>query len=177
MLTPKSLLRRLFMSNYDKDSDLQLNQILQIVKIASLFFSAIAFYQYYFSGKDVYLLLANDGLVFFSVLLIVLIVYVLWSIFQNRMKNNNFSMTWIEPSIFFIIAFSSIMLTGNFKSDYKFLFLFVIISSSIECGMKTGLVLASISSSVILAIDLIFAHGTAVNTYFESDLVLVACNI
>ncbi|HEY5587494.1 MAG TPA: diguanylate cyclase, partial [Candidatus Paceibacterota bacterium] len=67
------------MSNYDKDRDLQLNQILQIVKIASLFFSAIAFFQYYFNGKDVYLLLTNDGLVFFSVLLTVLIIYILWT--------------------------------------------------------------------------------------------------
>jgi len=162
------------MSNYDKDRDLQLNQILQIVKIASLFFSAIAFFQYYFNGKDVYLLLTNDGLVFFSVLLTVLIIYILWTIIQNKMQNNNFIVTWIEPYIFLMIAFLSIIFTGNYKSDYKFLIIFVIISSSIECEMKTGLILAGVSSSFILGIDLIFAGGTAVNTYFESDLVL-AC--
>ena len=162
------------MSDYDKDRNLQLNQILQIAKIASLFFSAIAFFQYYFNSTEIYYFSLYDVFLLLTVLIIVLISYLLWNIIQSKKHNNYFFTTWVEPSIFLTISIFSVMLTGAYQSNYKFLFLFVIISSSIECEMRTGLALAGISSSVILAIDLIFAHGTAVNSYFESDLVL-AC--
>jgi diguanylate cyclase (GGDEF)-like protein len=66
------------------------------------------------------------------------------------------------------------MLTGKYGSDYKYLFIFVIVSSSIECGIKAAVIIASISSAIVLGIDLIYSlpYGE-INTHFESDLVLV----
>jgi diguanylate cyclase (GGDEF)-like protein/putative nucleotidyltransferase with HDIG domain len=162
------------MNDYDKNKYLQQNQILHIVKIASLFFSATAFFQYYFMSDEFYYFSSSDAILLLSVLSSILVVYVLWNILRSKGQGHYIFTTWIEPSIFLAISFLSIILTGTYKSNYKFLFLFVIISSSIECSMRTGLIISGISSSVILGIDLIFAPQANVNTSFESDLVL-AC--
>ena len=162
------------MSDYDKNKSTNLSQILHIVKIASLVFSAVAFFQYFFKDKELYYLLSNDGIVFFIVLVVLLLVYIFWNFLQSRTTENHFITTWAQPMIFFIITFSAIMLTGTYQSNYKFLFLFVIISSTIESGTKVGLIISSLSSAVILSIDLFFTVEGQINSYFESDIVL-AC--
>ncbi len=53
------------MSEFDKNKGTTITQILHIVKISSLFFSAVAFFQYYFNQKTL-LLTYNDGLIFFA---------------------------------------------------------------------------------------------------------------
>jgi hypothetical protein len=70
------------------------------------------------------------------------------------------------------------MATGTYESNYKFLFLFIIISATIESGTKVGLIIAGLSAGVILGVDLISAPPeTIINTYFESDTVLAAAFI
>jgi diguanylate cyclase (GGDEF)-like protein len=165
------------MNDYDKNKNLQQNQILQIVKIASLFFSAIAFFQYFtkdYSNANYNYYFSATFTEFCMVLIVILITYVFWNFLQAIMSDNYIFKTWIEPLIFLVIFSFCVILTGTYQSSYKFLFLFVIISSSIECGQKIGLIIAGISSSIILGIDLVFAPQTNVNTSFESDLVL-AC--
>ena len=160
------------MTDYDKNKGFTINQLLHIVKIASLVFSAIAFFQYYFKDKQLYYLLTNDGFIFFAVLIILLIVYFAWNFIQTKMQSNHFIITWVQPFIFFFISTLAIMLTGDYASDYKFLFLFVIIASCIESGTKIGMFIAGLSSSFILAIDIILAPAGSTNSYFESDIVL-----
>jgi diguanylate cyclase (GGDEF)-like protein/putative nucleotidyltransferase with HDIG domain len=160
------------MLDNDKNKDLQINQILQMVKLTSLIFSGIAFFQYYFEGKKIEVVSGANDLIVLLVLFIILSVYVFWNFIQTKKRDNRFIATWVEPFIFLGISLLLVMLTGTYQSDYKFLFLFVIVSTTIECGMKTGLIISGISSAIILSIDLIFAPKTASNIYFESDLVL-----
>lgn len=162
------------MFDYDKDKAFQINQILHIVKIASLFFSAIAFFQYYFNYNQIQITKITNDIVVFVVLLLVLGIYVLWNFLQSKKQNRELITNWIEPSIFLVISFLSVILTGSYQSNYKFLFLFVIISASIECSMRNSMIISGISAAIILVIDLIFAPSSAINTHFESDLVL-AC--
>ena len=152
-------------------------QILHVVKIASLFFSATAFFQYYFQSKEMYYVLTNDWLMILAVLIIVLLIYGFWQIINSKGENNYIISTWVQPLIFIIISFLAIYLTGSYQSHYKFLFLFIIISVTIEYGTKLGLIISSFCSAIIISMDILLPPASVVsgmvNTYFESDLVLV----
>ncbi|MDD4774199.1 MAG: diguanylate cyclase [Eubacteriales bacterium] len=76
--------------------------------------------------------------------------------------------------IFFAVFIAVIAISGMHESYFKYLFLFIIISYTIEYGMATGLVIAALSSAVIFAIDVIFIDKSIVNKYFENDLALIA---
>ena len=109
-----------------------------------------------------------------AVLSVILIIYVIWTILQSKISDTHLAKRWIDPIISLSIAFTSVMLTGSYESSYKFLFFFVIISSSIELNRKESLSISGLSAAFILAIDLVLAPKTAINTYFESDIIL-AC--
>ncbi|NFL97284.1 PAS domain-containing sensor histidine kinase [Clostridium botulinum] len=79
----------------------------------------------------------------------------------------------IENTISIVIFTFIIMMSGSYKSSYKFLFLVAIITSTIQLGMKHGIITSLVSSIIILAIDLILAPKAPVNIYFETDLILV----
>ncbi|MBD5645025.1 PAS domain-containing sensor histidine kinase [Clostridium botulinum] len=79
----------------------------------------------------------------------------------------------IENTISIVIFTFIIMMSGSYKSSYKFLFLVAIITTTIQLGMKHGIITSLVSSIIILAIDLILAPKAPVNIYFETDLILV----
>ncbi|APH18244.1 sensory box protein [Clostridium botulinum] len=79
----------------------------------------------------------------------------------------------IENTISIVIFTFIIMMSGSYKSSYKFLFLVAIITSTIQLGMKHGIITSLVSSIIILVIDLILAPKAPVNIYFETDLILV----
>ena len=160
------------MFNNEKEKESQINQILNIVKIASLSFPAIAFLQYFSYRYDPSTYFFTYGFLIISVLSAILLLYSFWTFIQSKTYGS--IKKWIDPAISLSIAFLSVMLTGSFESQYKFLFLFVIISSSIECSLNVSMSISGLSAAIILAIDLIFAPHTDVNTFFESDIVL-AC--
>jgi len=161
------------MFELDKEKQTQINQILQLVKIASLCFPSIAFFQYY--AKN------NASAVFFTysfllmaVLLTMLGIYTLLYYIQDKMSDKLVIKPWISPLISLTIAFLAVVLTGTYESNYKFLFVLVIISTSIECNMKISLSISSLSAVIVLIIDLVYAPAIGVNSYFESDLVLAS---
>lgn len=80
----------------------------------------------------------------------------------------------LDPVLSIALASIATLLTGSYQSNFKFLFLFVIISSSIEYSKKISLAIAGISASIVLCIDLVYAPRSPVNTFFESDLILIS---
>ena len=161
------------MYNLDKDKRTLIDQILQIVKIASLAFPAIAFFQYYAKNQASSLFLTHSFLLA-TALLLMLSIYSLLLWVQQRMDDNSIFKPWINPTVSLMIAFSSVMLTGAHLSSYKYLFLLAIVTSSVENKPKVSLTVSGISAIIILSIDLLFAPPGLVNPYFESDLVLVS---
>ncbi len=157
----------------DNDNKVQIQQILNIIKISSLAFPAIAFLQYY-SKKPDFLLYVTHGILTITILLAILIIYSLWIFLQNKIVNKAVTRKLIDPIISMSIALASVIMTGSYESNYKFLFVFVILFTSIECSQKSSLTVAGLSAVIVLGVDLIFAPKEGVNTYFESDIVL-AC--
>lgn len=162
------------MFDNDKKNEAQINQILNMVKLASVSFPAIAFLQYFSVNYSDLTLFLQSGLLIGSVLSAILLIYISWAFLQTKIGSNSFIRKWIDPAIPLALAFLSVMLTGSYDSNYKFLFLFVIISSSIECSMKTSIAVSGLSAVIVLGMDLVCAPRSAINTFFESDIVL-AC--
>lgn len=60
-----------------------------------------------------------------------------------------------------------------YQSEFKYIFLIVIIATIIEYGLRYGVIAALISVVVILGVDLIYAPNiNNINSYFEEDLIL-----
>lgn len=153
-----------------------INDIVSVVKIVSLLFLNIPIFGYLFDEK----ILNNSIINFYSLTTIILIllvfclVYVVWTFStKKRLNLNNIkNIHIIENYMFICIFLTVIFFTGSYNSDYKFLFLFIIITSTIQCGMNQGLIVAGICSTLILGLDLIYAPNSGVNEYFQNDLIM-----
>lgn len=152
----------------------QIRTMFFTLKILALFFSAIPLFQYISERLNINFINNNYSVYAIGLTLIVIcmVMFFLNFIF-NRNQNNRFFQV-LEMSIFIIVFIISIYVSGANESYIKFIFLFIIISYTIEYGMKTGFTIAFISSIVILSMDLIFGEKSEVNRYFENDLALVS---
>lgn len=150
----------------------EIAQTIQIMKLVSMIFPAIAFFQYFFSKGESYDVIIYAPAMSAS-LLIILGIYVCGEFLKTRLKSALFK-SWLDPAVSLLLAFLSVLLTGTYASNYKFLFLFGIVFASIERTMQESMSVAGISAGIILSIDLILAPKGRIDLYFESDLVL-AC--
>jgi diguanylate cyclase (GGDEF)-like protein len=165
------------MNKIGNDKQKQINDIVSVVKLCSLLFSGFVFFKYYFKGNS-----GEYGFNYlFSINLIILytlilsMIYLMWSLSTIKRFDSEKHINIIQniENIAFILVFLGIvMISGKNLSQYKFVFLFIILTSSIQSGLKQGLSISIASSVIILAIDMIFAPVTAVNQYFENDLIL-----
>jgi len=116
----------------------------------------------------------DSALLNFTILLIFLsLSYLLWWLiyFKGNPKNSK-KLLIVEDILFIFILSFLILLSGTYQSQYKYLFFFSIITTTISQGKNCGLIISYVSSAIILSIDLIFISNLLVNTYFENDLVL-----
>ena len=157
-----------------KNINSKIQQITNAVKIFSLLFSGIAWSQYYFNNKSFFESLTQNFFGYLTIIIMFLALYVSLDYLDKKTNKILFLSKWVHAGTLIGVAFLSIMLTGGFQSNYKFLFLFVIISSSIELGMGAGLVISGITSVIVLGLDLLYAPSAIINTCFQSDIVL-AC--
>ena len=165
------------MNNIDKNKKKEINDIVSIVKFISLLFCGIVVYNEFaikdidiFHNPNVYINIIPMGLLSVSSIFICW----LWPFFSKRKYQSKYvKLIQIIENLVFIIIFSvSIMLSDSYNSQYKLLFLFIIITSTLELGMKNGITMAIISSGIILVMDLIYAPHARVNLYFENDLIM-----
>ncbi|MDU6340873.1 MAG: diguanylate cyclase [Clostridium sp.] len=160
------------------DKRKQVNEIVSIVKLASLLLSGIILCKYFFTDDSLMFSFPGgiySNLSLFLPLLLLLLIYFIWTFSTiNRIKNKHSILIGEIEKIIFILIFSIIIfISGSYESQYKFLYLFIIITTTIQSGMKKGLIVAVISSIIILMMDLLMFQGSGVNWYFENDLILV----
>lgn len=155
----------------------EINDIVSVVKLASLMFTGVIFFQYFFntdqiSESVVYRQSASMGITIAG--LILLFIYFLWSFSSTkRVDKKNYKYIMFGESLFFVaIFFIAVILSGAYKSEFKYIFLFIITSSTIQLGLNHGITVALISSSLILVMDILGVQTGDVNKYFQSDLIL-----
>jgi diguanylate cyclase (GGDEF)-like protein/putative nucleotidyltransferase with HDIG domain len=151
----------------------QIRTMFFTLKILALFFSAIPLFQYFYKKFNVNFV-DNISLYAIGLTLSVfcMLMFFLMFIF-NRNENSKF-LQILEMTIFLIVFIISIYVSGANESYNKFIFLFIIISYTIEYDMKTGLIIATISSGVIIIMDFVFGNSSGVNVQFENDIALIA---
>ena len=165
------------MNKIGNDKQKQVNDIVSVVKLCSLLFSGFVFFKYYFkgdSGEYGFNYLFSMNLIILYTLILSMI-YLMWSLSTIKRFDNDKNISIIqniENLAFILIFFGVVMISGKNLSQYKFVFLFIILTASIQSGLKQGLSISIVSSLTILAIDMIYAPGATVNQYFENDLIL-----
>ena len=157
----------------------QINNMVSIVKLASLLFIGMIVYHYEFinnyeCGDSFQVFIRVSRVIFF--ILVIISLYSMWTfiyIDKVRRKIGNY-IDHLEGFVFVFILTYVIYKFGGGQSAYKVLYLFLIITNTIQLGMKHGISTAAISSTIILIMDLKMMPGAEVNIYFENDLILSA---
>lgn len=165
------------MDNIGDNRKKQINDMVSIVKLSSLMLTSIVFLENIFGSEKDYKSAFETQttlVLFFITGLVLLLIYFIWafSLKHKFQKKNLNRRKWIENSLFIIIFFIAIMSSGEYASKYKILFLFIIISVTIEEGLKSGIKIAVISSALVLLADKFTAPENLLTYYFQSDIIL-----
>ncbi len=155
----------------------QINDMVSIVKLSSLMFTGIIFFQYFFDEDKLYLDVVYTqyaSMAVFIAGLILLFIYFIWSFpSNNRLDKSKLKYGMFIENIFFMIIFLvSIIFSGANESEYKFIFLFIITSATIQSGLKSGITISILSSLAILIMDIVCMPNVSVNKNFQNDLIL-----
>ncbi|OSA89393.1 UNVERIFIED_ORG: diguanylate cyclase [Clostridium botulinum] len=159
------------------DKQKQINDIVSVVKLSSLLFVGIILCKQFIENNSSAIWEINNyyKYVFLCTPLMALIlIYLLWTFSNGNKIKNKYGkvLNKIETMMFVIIFSTIILICGVNQSQYKLLYLFIIITTTIQSGMKQGLIVAGISSFIILTMDIIMLPNAEVNVYFQDDLVL-----
>lgn len=141
------------------------------VKILALFFSAIPILEYFNKEKQGY---DMQSIIYIGITIIVFSLIMLFLLFIYNRKDENRVFYNLEVITFIIVFIISIYISGANESENKYIFLFIIISYTIEYGMRTGLYVSGIATLVIAFMDLMLGNNSTVNTEFQNDLALFA---
>ncbi|MBC2579786.1 diguanylate cyclase [Clostridium sp. DJ247] len=156
---------------------IRIYEIISIVKLISLLFCGIIIFNGFFTVKKFseidsrYLLSIIPLGVSACILALIYLIWFIFSVKKIQLKNHKF-LRISEDFVFMLIFTVFIVISEAHKSQYKFLFLFLIITSTIQSGLKYGTMISTISSAIVLSIDLFFGNNSNVNQYFENDLIL-----
>ncbi|MGO5092882.1 PAS domain-containing sensor histidine kinase [Clostridium sporogenes] len=172
-------LNKIKIKNWSHDKKIY-NSMLIVKFIILLFCGGAIYLGYAEKYKDnIYKSFYFDALNLAIIIICLISIYLIWMFISIKaFKLRKIKTIQIIESIISIISFTLIIImSGSYKSSYKFLFLLVIIITTIQLGMEYGIITAIASSVIVLAIDLILAPKAPVNIYFETDLILVGAFI
>ncbi|WP_411680286.1 ATP-binding protein [Clostridium thailandense] len=168
------------MKNIVNKNEDNLSIMISIIKIAIIVFISIIVYinlpKYW-----VDLHIKNNGefnlytTAFF--LCITGLCYMTWIVVNCKILQflKKFRISWFCENIFFITIISlPIYIFTSYDSEYKYLFLLLIISSIIQYGSRYGIMTSLFSSIFILGADLLYAPlQNGINSHFQKDLIMV----
>ncbi len=166
------------MNQFDKNRRQKIYEIISVLKLISLLFCGMIIFTQYPDEQYNKLWIDNTFSSIFTINFIIIVILVLifegW-LFTNKKSQYNqmFNISsFIENIILISLYTALIIISGFHESNYKFLFLLIIIANTIQYGIKTGINTAIFNSLIILTIDLLGVKTSSINKYFEVDLVL-----
>lgn len=165
------------MEHIELSLEKRINNNLSIIKLLLLFFcDCIVFNSLLKHYRGSVNSLNGYNIIYSGIALLIFIwTYFMWWFFSVKGNDSHYIKLFriIESLVYIAMITTLIMLSNTYLSQYKLLFLLVIITSTIQLGMKYGMFMSIISSIIILAMDLICVPDVVVNTYFQNDLIMV----
>lgn len=143
------------------------------VKILAIFFCAAPLFGHFFNNNVKETVMKVDFSSVLISLLILVVITLMWMTMNYWRKKSLVSLI-IEIAMFYGISLASILYSGGYQSYYKFMFIFPVVSYTIERGIKIGMSIAGLASCTILLMDIIMYNEPGVNKFFESDIALSA---
>lgn len=156
----------------------KVHEIISCIKLISLLFCGIIIFKNFFNRESAKAKIdwnfLGSGLSMGLTVCVLVMICIIWSIFSiNKIDVKYIKVIQVMENFIFILVFTVFtILSGAYVSPYKLLFLFIIITSTIQSGIKHGIIIACLASAIILSIDLIYVRNVDINQYFENDLIL-----
>ncbi len=167
------------MSEFYTNKNSKIHEILSIVKLGSSLFLSLTMLNTYFKINDLSTTSGESYFLFLGstiTILTVSILYFLWLfVAVKKLNRKQYIITSMIEHFFLLFIFSLIILiSGAYESNYKISFLFIIITSTIQLGMRCSLIIAGIASCFLLGMDLTMAPAHLINQYFSNDIIICA---
>lgn len=162
-----------------EERDRVLNEIIDIVKLISLLLIGSLSFTYFIKKNNLYY---NTNTSYFETPFIkvavgiFVLIYCFWALIclLKKKYRDRIVITIIE-SLFFITMITVFMIISkNSVLQYKYLYIFVILLSTLEIGMKFGLFTVAVSSIIILSLDIIYLPNLNINELFQNDIIIVS---
>lgn len=165
------------MESVKNNKQKQIKDIVSVVKLSSLLLIGVILSRNFIKNNSSSVWSSEiyyTVICLFTPLIALILIYLLWTISNKNKISTKYGniLNKVEITIFIIIFSTIILICGVNQSQYKLLYLFIIITTTIQSGMKQGLIVAGISSFIILTMDIIMLPNAEVNVYFQDDLVL-----
>ena len=161
------------MKNVKNNKKKQIKDIVSIVKLASLLLMGIIFCKEFVPNGSLLVVATKSYYILvglFVPLLMLILIFIGWSF--STINNVESISSKIETMLFIALFSVVIFICGANESQYKFIYLFIIITTTIQYGMRQGLIVSCISSLIILSMDIFMDFNAIVNIYFQNDLIL-----
>jgi len=160
------------------ESENNILMMLSIMKIAIIGFISIIIYINIHTYWSMDKIKSNGEFNLFTtafLLCIMALMYITWILANLKLPLNSLKNSWLIENTFFILIISlPIYLSSAHESEYKYLFLLLIISSVIKYGLRYGILTSLFSSALILGADLLYAPTiNGINISFQKDLIMV----
>ena len=148
---------------------------LLIISIISIIFSLEALVGCIINYRNSYLNSSINStlIIIITFLIIFYSIYSVLSINKKLFLGDKFGILIETITLLFMFSII-IIISGGDASSYKALFLFAIISATIGKGLKSGIIIALISSAFIICIDCIFQATQLTFITFENDIIICA---
>jgi diguanylate cyclase (GGDEF)-like protein len=151
--------------------------MLSALKMGGVVYAALVLNNFY--GRRQALFELNDYFSFMAATIIFIALplsYTYWTfVLLKKISGRTLRIIEAGENLFFVGLFwAVVMLTGAGDSRAKAIFLFVIITSTIQLGMGFGIFTAALSSAALIIIDIFHQPAAgAVNVRFEDDIAMI----
>ncbi|MDF2676814.1 MAG: diguanylate cyclase [Bacillota bacterium] len=166
------------LTQFDINRKQKIYELISVLKLISLLICGMVLFTQYpeESYNEIWMTNETNNIYTMNYIGIIILVFICegW-LYTNKknISNQVFNLNgFIETIVFILLYTGLIFISGFHESQYKFLFLFIIIANTIQYGFKVGINTAIINSLIILTIDLLGVKTSNINKYFEVDLVL-----